>query len=572
MKKNILTYLKKKAKKEKKLLIFLFIILLLIILIPRLSNDYLLEIPKTGGTVAEIKIDSPPRFINPVLADSDSDKDFLPLIYSSVLERSFNGEIVPSVASISLSEDKKTYTLEVKENILFSDGTKLTANDIIFTIEKIQDPHIKSPYYSQWLGVKYKKIDDYTLQIILPAEYAQFENVLASLYIMPAGLWSEVSPSEFPFFPLNTKPIGSGPYAVKNITRDNFGKIKKYELEKNIHYFKKSPFVDFVSFYFFDNYKDYKNSLIFSDRKLIKNIFSVSPGFVGDFSSSDSYLKSNILKINSTKNFGIFVNKNNSTLSKDPIRFAIALVVNKDNVVENILNSYAKKSFSVVPHLSFSKIEEKSNLEKIAEAQKILTKSDFILEENNGKKILKDKETKKEIVLEMSVLDSDEFKKIAESIKNDLEKIGIKLEITKYSESDLLYSVARNRDFDLLLYGYQTDILPDLYYFYHSSQISDPGINISGFSNKEADKILLDLRKNIPAEDRKKLLERLQKLILADNTFVPLYSPYYIYILDSRVHNFNKKILNTASERFVAIENWYTKTEKVLPIFARDKE
>lgn len=145
-KKQMLSYIRNIFRKEKKLFIFLFVILLLILIIPRVSNQYLLEIPKSGGSIAEIHIGSPPRFINPVLASTDSDRDLLPFIYSSVLQRDNDGSIIPAAGSVELSEDKKIYTISLDKDILFSDGKNLTADDVLFTIKKIQDPFIRSPY------------------------------------------------------------------------------------------------------------------------------------------------------------------------------------------------------------------------------------------------------------------------------------------------------------------------------------------------------------------------------------------------------------------------------------------
>jgi ABC-type transport system substrate-binding protein len=144
-----LSYMKKILKREKKLFIFLFVIFLFIIFIPKIADQYLLKIPKPGGNVAEIHIGSPPRFINPVLASSSSDRDLLPFIYSSLLKRDINGKITPSVGYIALSENKKVYTVTLDEDVIFSDGKNLTAEDVIFTINKIQDPLIRSPYAVQ---------------------------------------------------------------------------------------------------------------------------------------------------------------------------------------------------------------------------------------------------------------------------------------------------------------------------------------------------------------------------------------------------------------------------------------
>jgi peptide/nickel transport system substrate-binding protein len=72
----------------------------------------------------------------------------LPLIYTPLLERNTDGIIIPAAASVILLDDKKTYEVELAENIFFSNKKELTSDDVIFTIEKIQDPAIKSPYYS----------------------------------------------------------------------------------------------------------------------------------------------------------------------------------------------------------------------------------------------------------------------------------------------------------------------------------------------------------------------------------------------------------------------------------------
>jgi len=193
--------------------------------------------------------------------------------------------------------------------------------------------------------------------------------------------------------------------------------------------------------------------------------------------------------------------------------------------------------------------------ERIATAKKLLEKN-FTLKNKDGKNILTNTKTKKPVQVKLAILESVEFKSIAKQIELNLSLLGIDVVTTSYEENELVGNIIRDRNFEILLFGYQTDIInPDMYYFFHSSQTSDPGMNIAGFANTEADKLILELRKNIPQEDREEKLEKLEKLIISDYSYIPLYSPDFIYIMDSRIKNFSKKALHSREERFDSIAN-----------------
>ena len=103
------------------------------------------EVPVDGGTLEEGVIGFPSS-INPVLAYTDTDKDLTALIYSGLLKPSPTG-VVPDLASkIETSEDGLTYDVTIRDNAVFQDNTQVTADDVIFTISKVEDPAINSPY------------------------------------------------------------------------------------------------------------------------------------------------------------------------------------------------------------------------------------------------------------------------------------------------------------------------------------------------------------------------------------------------------------------------------------------
>ena len=159
------------SKKEQ----FVFFVLLMTLLISTvailetINKSLMVKIPARGGTISEGIIGTP-RFINPILASSSVDQDIVSLVYSGLMRKDGNGSIIPDLAEkYDMSKDGLIYTFTLKDKIYFQNGKPVTADDIIFTINKAKDPVIKSLHYVDWSGVSITKIDDKTIEFSLKA-------------------------------------------------------------------------------------------------------------------------------------------------------------------------------------------------------------------------------------------------------------------------------------------------------------------------------------------------------------------------------------------------------------------
>ena len=164
------------SKKERFIFVAFFIILVVGIIggIIQFSNIWSTIIPLHGGSYTEAVIGSP-RFINPVLNYSDTDKDISTLIYSGLVRIDESGNPVPDLAeSWSVSPDGKNYTVILKPKLVFHDKKPLTADDVVFTVSKIQDASMKSPLRVAWEGVVASSPDDRTIVFTLQKPYAGF--------------------------------------------------------------------------------------------------------------------------------------------------------------------------------------------------------------------------------------------------------------------------------------------------------------------------------------------------------------------------------------------------------------
>jgi peptide/nickel transport system substrate-binding protein len=184
---------------------FFAIIATLVWLIFSIDNEYSETIPVRGGSFIEGIIGTP-RFINPVLATTRADQDVTSIVYSGLMKINPDGNLVNDIAkSINLSEDGLTYNIVLRQDVKFHDGTLLTSKDVIYTLQLIQDPDLKSPLRGNWTDVTIEEINDYELNIVLKEPYVPFiENF--TIGIMPSHLWKNLPIEQLPFSQLNTEP------------------------------------------------------------------------------------------------------------------------------------------------------------------------------------------------------------------------------------------------------------------------------------------------------------------------------------------------------------------------------
>ena len=121
------------------------------------SQNFLVTVPAAGGALIEGEI-GVPRSVNPVLAFTDADKDVTALVYAGLMRRDASGNLVPDLAqSYTVSPDGLTYDFILKSSLKFDDGTPITADDVVFTVNKTQDAALEKPAPSGLVGCDRQK-------------------------------------------------------------------------------------------------------------------------------------------------------------------------------------------------------------------------------------------------------------------------------------------------------------------------------------------------------------------------------------------------------------------------------
>lgn len=547
------------------------LVLSAVVIILRLNDYLLVEVPTEGGAITEGIIGSP-RFINPLFAISDADRDLTSLVYSGLLKTSSLGTLVPDLAkNYTISEDGLTYTFTLKDGIFFHDGTPVTTDDVEFTVLKAQDSALKSPKRASWDSVRVERVSDKEIRFILKQPYAPFlENT--TLGILPKHIWKNVPPEEFALSFFNIEPIGSGPFMIDTINRNSSGIPEHYTLSPFKNYALGKPYLNTLTIAFYPN----EQTLIEAfKRGDIESVNSIAPEEVANLSLQDEILMTTPL----SRIFAVFFNQNEVALfSNIAVRRALDTSLDKEEIVKKVLSGFGVVADGPIPKGFASNTQTQATIgtttgDKILDAREILEKDGWKLNAD-GIYEKADKDKKKALqVLSFSLTTSNapELKKAASLLKETWEKLGAKVEIRFFEPGDLSQNIIRPRKYDALLFGEIIGRDLDLFAFWHSSQRNDPGLNIALYTNTKTDKLLSDAR---TISDPVKQLEKYRQFeveLKKDTPVVFLYSPTFIYTVPKKLKGVGLGHLTVPAERFSNVSNWYIETEKIWKVFMNNR-
>ncbi len=644
-------------RKKEKITLLIFVLTTLISGLFLITNFYYNNtkiIPANGGSFVEGVIGQP-RFLNPIYGEvNDIDRTINSLIFSGLVNYNKNGQIVNDLAeSYQISEDGKTYDFILKDNIFWHDGQNLTADDIIFTIKTIQNSDYKSPLRANWIDVIVQKNSERSITFKLNNPYNSFlEN--CTVKIIPQHIWQEIAPENFTLSAYNLKPIGSGPFKLKNTEQSDDGIIKKINLLSNHKYHNQAPYISEFAFQFFES----KEDLIKSANQRLTTGFSLSfldnNQIEAEKEISQNWLKSekyNYYSFELPRYFAVFFNmQKQKILADDNLRKALALSTDKQSIINSITESTKNKVTEVdSPILSsffnFNNPQTKYSL-NLQEAEKLLDKSGFtkldsgqrakqikktpafqfksyLSSKSKGTEVtelqkclaklgftedLKDEvngaygvptenavtnfqikylpsekstgevgkatrtklnelcvsnpDTSLPLKIILATVNQQQLIQTANLLKDQWQKIGFIVDINIYEVPDIKM-IIKERNYDALLYGQALSSQIDLYPFWHSSQIYDPGLNLSEYQNKDVDVLIKDSRESLDNDKKQKTLEKLQEKIIIDLPALFLYSRNYIYWAMDNVKGIEADKIIDPAKRFADISNWYIKTKRV---------
>lgn len=422
-------------------------------------------------------------------------------------------EVIPDLAEKwEISPDGKTYKFYLKK-AKWQDGKDLGPDDVIFTLSLIKNPKIKSPLFAAFSEVEVKKEGE-TLYFFLKTPLASFLHSL-NFPILPKHILEkekEILNSNFA-----KKPIGSGPF-----------KLKKIKSKKEIFtfiflanpYYEKRPYLSKVILKFYP------------DLEAFYKAKKENSGFLNQEGKG--------LKISLPQYTALFFNLNSDLSSSKNFRKALSFATDKEEIKKG-LGWVNRLDFPILPGFLGYK-EGKKYEPNQEEAKRLLSqvkRKEFSLVTNTN----------------------PQHQKVAEILKSQWEKIGLKPNLRFESEESLKTAI-KEKNYDIILVGENVGADPDPYPFWHSS-FAKNGLNLSGFQNKRVDKLLEEGRTALDENSRKERYEKFVEIISEEIPAIFLYQSIYYYKTGTKIKGVKEIEGVNLSDRFWNIEEWYIKTKKV---------
>lgn len=512
------------------------------------------EVSVKGGEIVEGIVGSP-RFINPILASTQADKTAQSLIYEGLMTYDENGVLIPLLASeVTLSDDKKTYEITLRTDVLFHDGTPLTAEDVVFTYERIQDPETKSPLRGNWNTATINQTGEYSLTITLDEPYIPFVHNLTT-GIVPAHLYADIPARDMSFSTNNTNPIGTGPFQVTKTTRNDHGTVTAFELSTNPHH-RTSPHLESVTLKFFENHQELETAL--AENK-ITGTADIPLDKLEQYEKGEFEVVSNPLP----QVFGIFFNQNRSELLRERIvRTALHLSLDRDKIIENALYGYGYIATSTIPGTK----KDTDGIYQEGAGQQLLRDNGW---QRNDDGIWQYSDDDDSYALSFTIQTTNDpvLARVAEEIASQWREFGAEIKVEQYEQSDLLNSIIRPRTFTVVLFGIEPGRQLDLYPFWHSSQQTDPGLNIAQYANISIDEALETIRETPEPDIRNEKTGEVVATLQEELPALFVYTPTINHVRNKSLNTPPYQLLQDVQQRFSTIDKWHTQTDTLWPIF-----
>jgi ABC-type transport system substrate-binding protein len=319
------------------LIVSIISITLFLTILLRLSALVSTDVPDYGGSITEGVIGAP-RFINPLLASTETDDVLTTLIYSGLVTETDTGDITPVLATqCTASPDQKAYQCSLPSTLVFSNKHPLTSADVLFTYQTKKAVALSKDPQSDWSTLSIEAPDAQTIRISTTGDSIFLKQAL-SLGIVPKELWEPIPLSSLSDSAANMEPIGAGPFFLKHISYTNTIPTEML-LERNPHFVGPKPFLKKLVIHSYANQLDLKAAL---HSHNIDDTSTLLGTYIDDQIKADF----SISPVPTDKSISLFVNQNQSGTPTVRSLNAISNSIDRSSIIDTIENGYGIPLYS----------------------------------------------------------------------------------------------------------------------------------------------------------------------------------------------------------------------------------
>ncbi len=523
-----------------------------------LGDYYQKLVPTTGGSFTEGIVGAFTN-ANPIYATSAVDASVSKLVFSGLFKYDQYGHLAPDLAQSWKSDAAgRIYRVRLKDNLLWHDNLPLTAEDVAFTYQTIENPDVKSPLFNGWQGIKVTAVDRRTVQFVLPNTLSSFIYSLTN-GIVPKHILQTTAPEQLRTSTFNSvNPIGSGPFrwsSLQVIGNDNAKREERISLLANADYHSGAPKLQHYIVQAFHDPKQLEKSLANKELNLAVGLDAI-PGNLKNndsFQTASSPLNAQVM---------VFFKSASGLLSDKKLRQALVLGADRSAIINSLGyplipadSPFLRSQFAY----NHKQIQKDANATAAAD---LLTADGWKLDSTNG-----GIRTKHGNKLGFTVVSerNSEYSEVALQLQNQWRKLGVDMTVKLLSGSELQGALGEHQ-YDALLYGISLGPDPDVFAYWDSSQAlarSDNRLNFSEYSSSVADASLESGRTRLGNKLRIVKYQPFVKAWLADYPALALYQPQLSVITYGTIYGLDMRAVNSALDRYSQVDQWMIRQARV---------
>jgi peptide/nickel transport system substrate-binding protein len=516
-----------------------------------------------------------PESITPITARSRSERTLVGLVFSGLVRLGPADTLEPDLAeSWTTDESGRIWTFRLRDDATWHDGTPVTAEDVVFTIDALRSPDAAGAMAGSWADVEARAIDDRTVQLTLQTPVAGFLAAMTQP-LLPAHLLAGVPFAELGSDAFASRPVGSGPFALVELDDEQAVLVPAAMVEPrdepepsgSLDPFgtpvplatssRPVPYVERLVVRFYDDAASLASALESGDVDAVTGL----PADVAAVLASADGVEALRYPTTTLSSVLLDLRPSHSELADVRVRRALLAAIDRDAIVESVLGGSGSRADALVPPTSWAfdadaagsvKYDPKKAAELLKEAG--WKKSEGAWTAPRGKEPYR---------VELLTVPADASPRLAataEAVRDAWTKLGLKVDLVSVPGADMAERL-REGSFTAAVVDVAMGLEPDLYPLLASSQVRTSGSNLSGFQDPALDALLEKARVPGTPEERTAAWKALLAGLAERQPILPLAWPDEVALVRG-VEGMSPRLIANPGDRFWDVLGWRLATDR----------
>lgn len=511
------------------------------------QQNYRTTAPATDGTYAEA-VQGPIDTLDPLYASTSAEDAASHLLFSRLLTYDKSGHLSNDLAtSVTVDQSGLVYTVNLRSDAKWHDGIRVTARDVVFTVDLLKNPAVRSTISSNWSAVTVTATGEYSLTFQVPTIIAAFPHAL-TFPILPEHILSKVEPNALRENEFSRSPIGSGPFKLR-FTQDidlTTGR-KIVHMERDMDYYRGAPRLERFQLHAYGTQDAIVTALANGEVNAAADLSRIS---IAQINQSQYDVTT------AAVNNGVYAlfNVTREVLKDKTVRQALQHGTNVAAVRAQLggdlrsldlpfINRQVTGDLPAVPAYN------------VDEAKRLLDSAGWILDGTVRKK------AGVEMKLTVVTTKDGDYEAVLETLAGQWRELGIGIDTQVYDPTDLsqrfIQDILQPRTYDVLIRLLPIGADPDVFAYWHSSQATSRGSNFSNYANAISDDALASARTRIEPTLRNAKYVTFARQWVADAPAIGLYQAATRYVSSKNAVSFDSlNSLVSSVDRYADVLYW----------------